>query len=109
MLRTPCSESQFGTIQHESWSAFVAAERAEELDRIGTEEGVDPGATSSFVDAAYRDGVVQPAGTATSKVLPPVSKFGQAGLPRRQEAVRARQARCLRQLLRPQLMGHEWP
>ncbi len=62
-----------------AWTAFVAAKRAEELDRIIVEEGLDPEATRDFVDAAFRDGAVQSAGTAITKVLPPVSRFGQAG------------------------------
>ena len=63
----------------QAWAAFVAAKRAEELDRIITEEGLDPDATRSFVDAAFRDGAVQPTGTAITKILPPVSRFGQSG------------------------------
>jgi type I restriction enzyme R subunit len=31
------------------------------------------------VEAAFRDGVVQPTGTAITKILPPVSRFGPAG------------------------------
>ncbi len=63
----------------QAWAAFVAAKRAEELDRIITAEGLDPDATRSFVDAAFRDGAVQPTGTAITKILPPVSRFGQSG------------------------------
>ena len=63
----------------QAWAAFVAAKRTEELDRIITEEGLDPDATRSFVDAAFRDGGVQPTGTAITKILPPVSRFGQSG------------------------------
>ncbi len=63
----------------QAWAAFVAAKRAEELDRIITEEGLDPDATHAFVEAAFRDGAVQPTGTAITKILPPVSRFGTAG------------------------------
>jgi len=62
-----------------AWAAFVAAKRAEELDRIIAEEGLDPDATHEFVEAAFRDGAVQPIGTAIIKILPPVSRFGAAG------------------------------
>ena len=62
-----------------AWAAFVAAKRAEELDRIIAEEDLDPKATRAFVDAAFRDGAVQPTGTAITKILPPVSRFGQDG------------------------------
>jgi type I restriction enzyme R subunit len=62
-----------------AWLAFVAAKRAEELDRIITDEGLDREATHAFVEAAFRDGAVQPTGTAITKILPPVSRFAQAG------------------------------
>jgi len=63
----------------QAWAAFVAAKRAEELDRIINEEDLDPDATRLFVDAAFRDGAVQPTGTAITKILPSVSRFGQSG------------------------------
>jgi type I restriction enzyme R subunit len=62
-----------------AWAAFVAGKRVEELNRIIDEEGLDADATRAFVDAAFRDGAVQPAGTAITKILPPVSRFGQTG------------------------------
>ena len=62
-----------------AWAAFVAAKRAEELDWIIAEESLDPAATRAFVDAAFRDGAVQPTGTGITKILPPVSRFGQDG------------------------------
>jgi type I restriction enzyme R subunit len=62
-----------------AWAAFVAAKRAEELDRIINDEGLDREATHAFVEAAFRDGAVQPTGTAITKILPPVSRFAQGG------------------------------
>ena len=62
-----------------AWAAFVTAKRAEELDRIIAEESLDAAATRAFVDSAFRDGAVQPTGTAITQVLPPVSRFGQDG------------------------------
>ncbi|MBL8776853.1 MAG: type I restriction endonuclease subunit R [Acidimicrobiales bacterium] len=61
-----------------AWATFVAAKRTEELDRIIAEEDLDPEATRSFIDAAFRDGAVQPSGTAITKVIPPVSRFGSS-------------------------------
>ena len=52
---------------------------AEELDRIINDEGLDREATHAFVEAAFRDGAVQPTGTAITKILPPVSRFAKAG------------------------------
>lgn len=62
-----------------AWAAYISAKRTEELERIITEEGLDPEATRSFIDAAFRDGAVQPSGTAITKILPPVSRFGESG------------------------------
>lgn len=60
------------------WQAFVAAKKAEELESIITEENLNAEATRSFIDNAFRDGVVQSAGTAITKILPPVSRFSKA-------------------------------
>ena len=58
------------------WQAFVAAKKAEELERIIAEENLNAEATRAFVDNAFRDGAIPTAGTAITKVLPPVSRFG---------------------------------
>lgn len=63
----------------EAWAAFVAVKRAEELDRIIDEENLEPEATRAYVAAAFRDGAVQPAGTAITRILPPVFRFSKAG------------------------------
>lgn len=60
------------------WQAFVAAKKAAELESIITEENLNAEATRSFIDNAFRDGVVQSAGTAITKILPPVSRFSKA-------------------------------
>lgn len=59
------------------WQAFVAAKRIEELERIIAEENLDPEATRSFVDNAFRDGSIPATGTAVTKILPPVSRFSK--------------------------------
>ena len=61
-----------------AWNAYVVAKRAEELDQIITEEGLDPDATRAFMDTAFRDGSVQPTGTAITTILPPMSRFAKA-------------------------------
>lgn len=58
-----------------AWLAFVAARKAEELNRIIAEEGLDEGATRNFMENAFRDGAIPSAGTAITKVLPPASRF----------------------------------
>jgi type I restriction enzyme R subunit len=63
----------------EEWDAFVATQRAAELDRIIDEENLRPDATHEFVDRAFRDGSIQTTGTAITKVLPPASRFAGNG------------------------------
>ena len=63
----------------ESWRAFIAAKRQEELDQIITEESLEPEATRAFIDSAFRDGAIQSSGTAVTKILPPVSRFSKDG------------------------------
>ena len=60
------------------WKAFVAARRAEDLDRIIAEENLRPEETQDFVARAFRDGAVPTAGTAVTRILPPVSRFAKA-------------------------------
>ncbi|MFN6961939.1 MAG: type I restriction endonuclease subunit R, EcoR124 family, partial [Rhodocyclaceae bacterium] len=57
------------------WQAFVAEKKTEELERIIAEENLDPEATRSFIDNAFRDGGIPVTGTAITKILPPVSRF----------------------------------
>jgi type I restriction enzyme R subunit len=58
-----------------AWLAFVTVKRAEELDRIIVEEGLDAAATRHFMENAFRDGAIMSSGTAITKILPPVSRF----------------------------------
>jgi type I restriction enzyme R subunit len=59
------------------WMAFVARKKAEELDRIIADEGLNADETKAFVDNAFRDGAVPATGTAITKILPPVSRFSK--------------------------------
>lgn len=61
------------------WSAFVAARKVEELDRIIAEERLDAAATQAFVADAFRDGAVPTAGVAITRIMPPVSRFAKGG------------------------------
>ncbi len=61
------------------WRAFIGAKRAEELERIIAEEGLDADETRDFVADAFRDGRVPRTGTAITRILPPVSRFSKAG------------------------------
>ena len=59
------------------WQAFVAAKKAEELERIIAEENLNAEATHDFIDNAFRDGAIPVVGTAVTKILPPVSRFSK--------------------------------
>lgn len=59
------------------WQAFVAAKKAEELERIISEENLNAEAARSFIDNAFRDGSVPTTGTAITKILPPASRFSK--------------------------------
>ena len=59
------------------WVAFIAAKKAEELERIIEDEGLNDDETKAFVENAFRDGAVPATGTAIMKILPPVSRFNK--------------------------------
>lgn len=59
------------------WQAYVAARRAQELERIIEEEGMRPEAARTYVADAFRDGRLETSGTAITRILPPTSRFGR--------------------------------
>lgn len=63
----------------EDWRRFVEAKKAEELEALIVAEGLKPEETRAFVAEAFRDGAIPSAGTAITKILPPVSRFAAGG------------------------------
>ena len=63
----------------EDWRRFVEAKKAEELEALIVAEGLKPEETRAFVAEAFRDGAIPTAGTAITKILPPVSRFAAGG------------------------------
>ncbi len=63
----------------EDWRRFVDAKKAEELEELIVAEGLKPEETRAFVEEAFRDGAIPTAGTAITKILPPVSRFAADG------------------------------
>lgn len=61
----------------EQWQAFVSEKRQAELERLITEENLNPEAARRFIDNAFRDGSIPTTGTAITKILPPVSRFNK--------------------------------
>lgn len=64
---------------HASWRMFVEARREEDLSSIIADENLRPEETERFIESAFRDGSIPISGTAITKIMPPVSKFGPAG------------------------------
>ncbi len=67
------------SVVDEDWQKFVNEKKIEELEEIITTENLDRDATYHFIKSSFRDGRVPAAGTAISKVLPPVSRFSPTG------------------------------
>lgn len=67
------------SVVDEDWRKFVDQKKIEELEEIIATENLDRDATYQFVKSSFRDGRVPAAGTAISKVLPPVSRFSPTG------------------------------
>ncbi len=65
------------SVVDEDWQNFVNKKKIEELEQIIESESLDRDATYTFIQNAFRDGVVATTGTAITKVLPPVSRFSQ--------------------------------
>ena len=58
------------------WHAYVAEEKAKQLDAIIEEEHLKPEETYKFVRNSFRDGDLKTTGTDIDKIMPPVSRFG---------------------------------
>lgn len=70
--------SAHGEVDKE-WAAYVDGRRTAELEDIISSEGLKPSETKAFVGQAFRDGAIPTAGTAITKILPPVSRFSPDG------------------------------
>ena len=55
--------------------AFIDEQKTMELEQLIENENLDVPATHLFVSQAFRDGQVQVAGPALSKMMPPMSMF----------------------------------
>lgn len=75
------------------WQSFMVTKKTEELERIISEENLNADAAREFVEQAFRDGSIPTAGTAITKILPPVSRFSQGnGHAAKKQAVLAKLA-----------------
>ncbi|MHA7861627.1 type I restriction endonuclease subunit R [Tessaracoccus sp. Y36] len=72
------SISAEGGVDHE-WQTYIAARREAELQAIIDEESLKPTETRNFVEHAFTNGSLQSAGTSVTRILPPASRFAEAG------------------------------
>ncbi len=63
----------------EDWQKFVEKKKIEELEKIIKEENINHDETYKFIKNAFRDGSIPIAGTALTKILPPISRFSKSG------------------------------
>jgi len=67
----------------DEWRKYIENKKKEELDKIISEESLEPKETKIFVTEAFINGEIRQTGTAIVKVLPPTSMFGDtAGMSR---------------------------
>ena len=57
------------------WREFADKNKADELEKIITEENLKPEKTKTFMANAFRDGELKSTGTGFAGILPPVSMF----------------------------------
>lgn len=61
------------------WTAFIKAQKKQDLVTIIEEEKLKPDEAQKFIDNAFRDGGIKTTGTDIDKILPPVSRFSGGG------------------------------
>ncbi len=64
---------------YNDWYKFIEKEKIEELKQIIKDENLDSSETYLFLKNAFNDGSVGTAGTAITKILPPISRFSPGG------------------------------
>ena len=67
------------SIVDDEWSSYVKRKKKEELEKIITEENLDPEKTYAFMKKSFRNQEVSSTGTELSDILPPMSRFSKDG------------------------------
>ncbi|MBQ9680776.1 MAG: type I restriction endonuclease subunit R [Aeriscardovia sp.] len=66
-----------GDDAHKRWAAYVAKSMSSELDAIIVEENLRSDETREFMEASFAEGNVSDEGTAVTKILKPMNRFGK--------------------------------
>ena len=61
---------------NKDWLKFVKQQKETDLDKLIVDERLKPEETKTFIENAFRDGVVKTSGTDIDKLMPPISRFG---------------------------------
>jgi type I restriction enzyme R subunit len=75
------------TIIDTEWRTFLNTSKEDELDGIIEEENLKPEATRRLIDNAFRDGILKTTGTAIDKIMPPMSRFTDNRVARKQKII----------------------
>ncbi|MFA7528824.1 MAG: type I restriction endonuclease subunit R, partial [Bacilli bacterium] len=75
------------TIIDAEWRTFLNTSKEDELDGIIEEENLKPEATRRLIDNAFRDGILKTTGTAIDKIMPPMSRFTDNRVARKQKII----------------------
>lgn len=62
---------------HERWVTYVAKSMSSGLDAIVVEENLRPDETREFMESSFAEGSVFDEGTAVTRILKPMSRFGE--------------------------------
>jgi type I restriction enzyme R subunit len=62
----------------DEWREYIENKKAEELEKIISEESLNSEETKSFIVEAFRNGEIKETGTSIVKVLPPISMFSDS-------------------------------
>jgi type I restriction enzyme R subunit len=69
------------------WQMFVRERKEEDLATLIATEKLKDDETRRFIDIAFRDGVLKTTGTDIDRILPPVSRFGNAGRAEKKQSI----------------------
>ena len=69
------------------WNRYVAERRENDLNRLISEENLNPQETRKYLDNIFRHGALKTNGTDINRIMPPMSRFGGGNRARKKLAV----------------------
>jgi len=71
----------------EDWRKFLDERREEDITELIKEEKLKPEETRRYIDRALRDGMIKTTGTAIDRIMPPVSRFHDDRVAKKQSII----------------------